>query len=130
MTRLPEGMEVRTRTGGLDLLHMDLTQVKGQRKYGGPPPGWIGPPPPRGCEIFLKIPRDCFEDLLLPVLETVGKVYEIRMMMDFSGSNRGFCFVTYSCSSEARKAVEFLNNFPLKKDRKVLGACISADNRK
>ncbi len=34
----------------------------------GPPPGWEGPPPGRGCEIFVgKVPRDCYEDELVPV---------------------------------------------------------------
>ncbi|XP_006156301.1 dead end protein homolog 1 [Tupaia chinensis] len=27
-----------------------LVQVNGQRKYGGPPPGWVGSPPPAGSE--------------------------------------------------------------------------------
>ena len=28
-----------------------LTITKGQRKCGGPPPNWIGPPPPNGTEV-------------------------------------------------------------------------------
>ncbi|XP_013918637.1 PREDICTED: APOBEC1 complementation factor-like [Thamnophis sirtalis] len=44
----------------------------GQRKYGGPPPDWNGPPPERGCEIFVgKLPRDLFEDELIPLCEKV-----------------------------------------------------------
>lgn len=44
----------------------------GQRKYGGPPPDWNGPPPERGCEIFIgKLPRDLFEDELIPLCEKV-----------------------------------------------------------
>ncbi|GLD51909.1 lecithin retinol acyltransferase-like protein [Lates japonicus] len=31
----------------------NMVQENGQRKYGGPPPGWEGPPPPRGCEVFV-----------------------------------------------------------------------------
>lgn len=47
-------------------------QENGQRKYGGPPPGWDGPPPERGCEIFIgKLPRDLFEDELIPLCEKV-----------------------------------------------------------
>ncbi|KAL8187068.1 UNVERIFIED_CONTAM: hypothetical protein K2H54_031720 [Gekko kuhli] len=46
----------------------NLIQENGQRKYGGPPPGWDGPPPERGCEIFIgKLPRDLFEDELIPL---------------------------------------------------------------
>ena len=44
----------------------------GQRRYGGPPPGWDGPPPERGSEIFVgKLPRDLFEDELVPLCEKV-----------------------------------------------------------
>lgn len=28
-----------------------LDVTTGQRKYGGPPPGWEGPPPGTGCEV-------------------------------------------------------------------------------
>ena len=28
-----------------------MVQENGQRKY-GPPPNWVGPPPPKGCEVF------------------------------------------------------------------------------
>ena len=34
----------------------------------GPPPGWFGPPPSKGSEIFVgKLPRDVFEEELVPV---------------------------------------------------------------
>lgn len=47
-------------------------QENGQRRYGGPPPGWEGPPPERGSEIFVgKLPRDLFEDELVPHCEKV-----------------------------------------------------------
>ena len=35
----------------------------------GPPPDWTGPDPPRGSEVFVaKLPRDCYEDELVPVI--------------------------------------------------------------
>lgn len=47
-------------------------QENGQRRYGGPPPDWNGPPPERGSEIFVgKLPRDLFEDELVPLCEKV-----------------------------------------------------------
>lgn len=53
--------------------------------------------PPRGCEVFVgKIPRDMFEDELVPLFETVGQIYEFRLMMEFSGENRGYAFVMYT----------------------------------
>uniref|UniRef100_A0A8W8NTG3 RRM domain-containing protein n=1 Tax=Magallana gigas TaxID=29159 RepID=A0A8W8NTG3_MAGGI len=104
-----------------------MVQENGQRKY-GPPPDWNAQNPPRGCEIFVgKIPRDCYEDELVPVFERVGKLYELRLMMDFSGSNRGYAFVMYTNRADAQKAVRELNNFEIRKGR-LLGVCTSVDN--
>ncbi|XP_022336433.1 APOBEC1 complementation factor-like isoform X2 [Crassostrea virginica] len=104
-----------------------MVQENGQRKY-GPPPDWNKQTPPRGCEIFVgKIPRDCYEDELVPVFERVGKLYELRLMMDFSGSNRGYAFVMYTNRADAQKAVRELNNFEIRKGR-LLGVCTSVDN--
>lgn len=104
-----------------------MIQENGQRKY-GPPPDWVGPPPPRGCEIFVgKIPRDCYEDELVPAFERVGKIYEFRLMMDFSGSNRGYCFVMYTNREDARRAITEMNNYEIRKGR-YLGVCASVDN--
>ncbi|XP_072525847.1 RNA-binding protein 47 isoform X2 [Salminus brasiliensis] len=104
-----------------------MVQENGQRKY-GPPPGWQGPSPPRGCEIFVgKIPRDVYEDELVPVFETVGRIYEMRLMMDFDGKNRGYAFVMYTQKHEAKRAVRELNNYEVRPGR-LLGVCSSVDN--
>ncbi|KAI8784161.1 APOBEC1 complementation factor-like isoform X1 [Biomphalaria glabrata] len=106
----------------------NLIQENGQRKFGGPPPDWSGPPPARGCEIFVgKIPRDIYEDMLVPIFMNIGKVYEFRLMMDFSGSNRGFAFCTYAHRADAKRAVKLLNNYEVCKGR-FLGVCLSVDN--
>ncbi|XP_005530786.1 PREDICTED: APOBEC1 complementation factor isoform X2 [Pseudopodoces humilis] len=106
----------------------NLIQANGQRKYGGPPPGWDGPPPERGCEIFIgKLPRDLFEDELIPLCEKIGKIYEMRMMMDFNGNNRGYAFVTFSNKQEAKNAIKTLNNYEIRNGR-LLGVCASVDN--
>ncbi|XP_035992864.1 RNA-binding protein 47 isoform X2 [Fundulus heteroclitus] len=104
-----------------------MVQENGQRKY-GPPPGWSGPAPPRGCEIFVgKIPRDVYEDELVPVFESVGRIYEMRLMMDFDGKNRGYAFVMYTEKHEAKRAVRELNNYEVRPGR-LLGVCSSVDN--
>ena len=65
----------------------EILQKHGQRIYGGPPPGWTGPQPDKGTEVYCyRIPRDCFEDELVPVFSSVGKIYELRLMIEFSGS--------------------------------------------
>jgi RNA recognition motif-containing protein len=105
-----------------------MVQNNGQRRYGGPPPNWEGPPPPKGSEVFVgKIPRDCFEDELVPVFEQVGEIYELRLMMDFSGSNRGYCFVTYSSPEIAARAVMKLNNYEIRLGMRI-GVVKSVNN--
>lgn len=37
--------------------------------------------------------RDCFEDELVPVFASVGRIYELRLMIEFSGTNRTYCYV-------------------------------------
>ncbi|XP_048851731.1 RNA-binding protein 47-like isoform X3 [Brienomyrus brachyistius] len=105
----------------------NMVQENGQRKY-GPPPGWEGPSPPRGTEIFVgKIPRDVYEDELVPVFESIGQIYEMRLMMDFDGKNRGYAFVTYTRKADAKRAVRELNNYEVRPGR-LLGVCCSVDN--
>ena len=106
----------------------NIIQENGQRKYGGPPPNWQGPPPAKGSEVFVgKIPRDLFEDELAPVFERIGKIYEVRLMMDFSGTNRGYAFVMFSTPTEASQAVRQLNNYEIRKGR-YIGVVKSVDN--
>lgn len=89
---------------------------------------WKGPPPPKGCEVFVgRIPRDVLEDELFHVFSTVGTIYELRLMMDFSGANRGFGFVQYAHRQDAERAVAELNNFELRPKHKI-GVVRSIDN--
>ncbi|KAF4105061.1 dead end protein 1 [Onychostoma macrolepis] len=91
-----------------------LTQVNGQRKYGGPPPGWQGPVPGPGCEVFIsQIPRDVYEDRLIPLFQSVGIIYEFRLMMNFSGQNRGFAYAKYGDPVTASTAVMTLHHYRL-----------------
>lgn len=125
------GANIKNEAALLDLINrtgFSIVQENGQRKYGGPPPHWKGAPPPRGCEIFIgKIPRDLFEDELVPILEKVGDIYELRLMMDFSGSNRGYAFCMFTKKEDAATAVKQLNNYEIRKGR-YLGVCPSIDN--
>ncbi|XP_072163108.1 APOBEC1 complementation factor-like isoform X3 [Diadema setosum] len=128
----PEGISgARNEAALLSLMERTgyhIVQENGQRKFGGPPPGWEGQQPSRGCEVFVgKIPRDLFEDELVPVFMKIGKIYELRLMMDFSGSNRGYAFVMYTSREDAKKAVKQLNNYEIRKGR-YLGVCPSVDN--
>ncbi|KAK9525127.1 hypothetical protein VZT92_017457 [Zoarces viviparus] len=105
-----------------------MVQENGQRKYGGPPPGWEGPAPPRGCEVFVgKIPRDLYEDELVPLFERAGRIYEFRLMMEFSGENRGYAFVMYTNREAAQRAIQMLDNYEIRPG-KFVGVCVSLDN--
>ncbi|XP_049614621.1 APOBEC1 complementation factor isoform X3 [Syngnathus scovelli] len=117
-----------TAIGANVLRRSGIRQENGQRRYGGPPPGWEGPPPERGSEIFVgKLPRDLFEDELVPLCEKFGRIFEVRMMMDFNGNNRGYAFVTFGNKQEARAATKQLNNYEIRSGR-LLGVCASVDN--
>nr|XP_044989117.1 dead end protein homolog 1 [Jaculus jaculus] len=98
-----------------------LVQVNGQRKYGGPPPGWVGSPPPSGSEVFIgRLPQDVYEHQLIPLFQRVGRLYEFRLMMTFSGLNRGFAYARYSSRRGAQAAIAMLHNHPLRPSCQLL----------
>ena len=110
--------QVKTNQNILDLQNkygLSIVQKNGQRKLGGPPPGWIGPPPGPGCEIFVgRIPRTIYEDVIYPIFREIGEIYEMRLMMNFSGTNRGFCFIMYGHPQFAQQAIKELNNYEIR----------------
>ncbi|XP_070602987.1 dead end protein homolog 1 [Erythrolamprus reginae] len=100
---------------------IQLVQINGQRKYGGPPPGWAGYAPPPGSEVFIgKIPQDIYEDKLIPLFQNVGRLYEFRLMMTFSGLNRGFAYAKYMNRRNAQEAIALLNNFEIQSGSPIL----------
>lgn len=103
-----------------------VTQIKGQLII-GPPSSWELPPPDRGCEIYVAgLPRDYPVPDLFKLFATVYSIYKVRIMLDFSGNNRGFCFVVYANPFLARQAVKQFNGFYLGTTR--IFATISYDN--
>ncbi|KAL2733877.1 putative RNA-binding protein 46 [Vespula squamosa] len=96
-----------------------LTQINGQRKF-GPPLNWTGPAPGPGCEIFVgKIPRTLYEHDIYPIFSSVGSIYEIRLMMDFSGRNRGYCFIMYTKPEDASRAVKELDRYEICRGHRI-----------
>ncbi|NWR26511.1 DND1 protein, partial [Tachuris rubrigastra] len=106
-----------------------LVQINGQRRYGGPPPGWVGDPPPAGTEVYIgKLPQDLYEDVLIPLFQSVGKLYEFRLMMTFSGLNRGFAYARYSSQRGARDAIVTFNNYQVRRGCAIV-VCRSTQKR-
>jgi len=113
----------------LDRTGYSLDVTTGQRKYGGPPPEYEGEQPGNGHEVFCgKIPKEIFEDELIPLFEKCGKIWDMRLMMDpFSGLNRGYCFVTFCEKDSATEAVKQLDGHEIRKG-KTLKINISVAN--
>ncbi|CAF3040265.1 unnamed protein product [Rotaria socialis] len=102
----------------------------GQRKYGGPPPD--GPERPASrSEVFIgKLPREIFEDELIPLCEKAGKIWDLRLMIDpASGFNKGYCFVTYCCQGQSTKACEQLNGYEIRPGKPIKANCSVANLR-
>lgn len=117
----------------LDRTHYTLDVTTGQRKYGGPPPDSVysGPQPSVGTEVFVgKIPRDLFEDELVPLFEKAGAIWDLRLMIEpLRGINRGFAFVTFCTKEAAQEAVKLFNNYEIRPGKQI-GVCISAANNR
>ncbi|XP_064473329.1 heterogeneous nuclear ribonucleoprotein R-like isoform X3 [Ornithodoros turicata] len=115
----------------LDRTGYSLDVTTGQRKYGGPPPDWTGSQPSSGCEVFVgKIPKDMFEDELIPLFEKCGKIWDLRLMMDpLSGLNRGYAFITFCGRDAALNSVRELDNYEIRKG-KFIGVTISINNHR
>ncbi|CAG5121066.1 unnamed protein product [Candidula unifasciata] len=105
----------------LDRTGYSLDVTTGQRKYGGPPPGGDPTPPGVGHEVFCgKIPKDVFEDELIPLFEKCGTIWDMRLMMDpLTGLNRGYAFVTFCEKEAATKAVNELNDYEIRSGKKL-----------
>lgn len=57
-----------------------------------------------------KIPRDLFEDELVPLFEKAGPIWDLRLMMDpLTGLNRGYAFVTFCTKEAAQEAVKLVS---------------------
>uniref|UniRef100_A0A673ZVI0 Heterogeneous nuclear ribonucleoprotein R-like n=1 Tax=Salmo trutta TaxID=8032 RepID=A0A673ZVI0_SALTR len=111
-----------------------LDVTTGQRKYGGPPPDEVysRAQPGIGTEVFVgKIPRDLYEDELVPLFEKAGPIWDLRLMMDplLSGQNRGYAFITFCNKDAALEAVKLCDNYEIRSG-KYLGVCISVANNR
>lgn len=83
-------------------------------------PDWSGPTPGSGCEVYIsQIPRDVYEDQLIPLFQSVAPLYEFRLIMNFSGQNRGFAYAKYGDFASATAAIRALNHYPLRSGDRI-----------
>ena len=45
------------------------------------------------------------------MFRSVGSLYELRLMLDFSGANKGFCYARYATLADADKALRSVSYF-------------------
>lgn len=73
---------------------------------------WSEPEPPTSCELFVKnIPRRFKGEDLWPLFERYGRIYNIRVLMDYNDFNRGFAYVKFATESQAQLCMELLNYY-------------------
>ena len=97
-----------------------LSKKPGQRSYRAPDFA-DRKAPASDAEVFIgNLPRDMYEDTLIPLLEAFGTLREVKLKMDpASGLGRGFCFVVYTTGDEARRCVEALKNYQIAPNHKL-----------
>lgn len=104
------------------------TQENGQRRLTAPEVVRGQQQRIKGAEVFLgRLPRDCYEDELMPLLEQIGRLLELRLMLDFSGSTRGYAFALYENPRIAREACEHLDGHEIRPGHRI-GVVKSMDN--
>lgn len=102
-----------------------IIQTNGQRIYQRPNDQIQ---PKKGSEIFVgKLPRDLFEDEIVPLFNKIGPIHQVRLMIDFCGKNRGYCFISYYLPAHANSAIAVLNGFEIRPKRRI-GVYKSIDN--
>lgn len=96
----------------IDRTGYQLEVTVGQRKYFTPLSeaqlaDGVDPTNTGGCIYIGQIPKDVYEDQLIPLFEEIGKIYDLRIMMDpINGKSRGYGFLIYfdrECATEAAK---------------------------
>lgn len=86
--------------------------------------------PEKGCEVYVtRIPRDLQDKDLFSVFGRVGKVSDLRLMMEPTGLNRGYAYIRYQSAQEAKEAIKQLNNYEIQPNR-YLVVTKSVDNRR
>jgi len=108
---------------------MNFSQVNAQ-KILGPPFEHEGPPPTSGSELYVRNlpmePPSCIPEIF-DLFKQMGRVYTIRLLVNFSGLPKGYGFVCFYSSNDAERALVSLNGHHLRYD-KPMHVQMSVDN--
>ncbi|KAG8040702.1 hypothetical protein G9C98_002698 [Cotesia typhae] len=100
--------------------HYELVQENGQRRLTAPEFTKEHRDRIKGTEVFLgRLPRNCYEDELMPVLEKAGRLLELRLMLDFSRSTRGYAFALYEDAKSARRSLAMLDGYEIRPGHRI-----------
>ncbi|KAL5276894.1 hypothetical protein ACFFRR_002231 [Megaselia abdita] len=73
---------------------------------------WLGSPPGSDCEVYVsRIPRHYDEESIIQAFQRFGQIYEVRFMLDFDKTCRGYCYVRYVDLKSALRAKEVMGHF-------------------
>ncbi|XP_050538047.1 RNA-binding protein 47-like [Daktulosphaira vitifoliae] len=85
--------------------------------------------PKRGSELYVALPKSCLEGFLYAIFSQFGEIHQIRLMMHFTGSNRGYGYVMMKNPIQAEMALIKLKDISLPGIRSQLSVNMSTDNR-
>lgn len=113
----------------IDRTNYKLEVTVGQRKYHSPPD--YDDEVTHGHEVFIgQIPKDIYEEAIIPIFEEVGKIYNLRLMLDpVQGRNRGYAFLVYCDQSHAAEAAKKYDGYEIVPG-KQLKVNVSVANRR
>lgn len=76
--------------------------------------------PQQGSEVYIgNLPRDMFEDELVPIFKAQGTICNMRLVISHDGFNCGFCFVQYYVPHHAQRALLNINGLEIKPGHRV-----------
>lgn len=95
----------------------NVIQSNGCRIYTNPLGSSKFPIPTDKIEIFVRnLPRDCFEDEILPHFERFGPIYKFRLLIDYDNLTRGYGYLIFYLEKSALIALDLMGYYIIRKD--------------
>ena len=94
-----------------------VIQSNGCRIYTNPMGSSKFPIPKDQIEIFVRnLPRDCFENEILPHFERFGPIYKFRLLIDYDSLTRGYGYLIFYLEKSALMALDVMMYYIIRKD--------------